>query len=341
MRIGDSRSYSFLAKSFDGGAAGRTPAQVHRMPRFAAVCLFLLMCCLGPASAATNCTLVNLMPAYWQALDGVDPALAMRSKVIEPHPDLYNDNFVQIPVDSGWVTELTRERIYADAHRSSIDAAANYLADNVPRYMSEFQKTFPDFRCDFTFYIAPSFGHMDGSAGLVNGRHRIIFAPDVIPRLHELGQLKILIDHETFHVYHHQATGAFGVDEQAVPTIESALWSEGLATFVSWRLNPDVSLDEALLQPGIPEGARAHMSAITAELLADLGARNAAVYVRYFEGGKPRGGVPARAGYYVGLLIAQRLGRRFTLRQLAHLQGPQLHEFIVVELKRLGRSGTR
>jgi hypothetical protein len=201
--------------------------------------------CLVPANAITSCTVVDLMPAFWQALAGNDPAAQMRTTVIDPHPDLYNDKYVRLPTTADWENKLSGERTYDEAHRQEVTAAEQYLSANVPGYMQEFRRTFPDYRCDFTFYIAPSFGNMDGSAATVNGQHRIIFAPDVIPRYHKLNELKVLIDHETFHIYHHQATGVFGADEEAIPTIEAALWSEGLATFVSWRMNSGVSLEKA------------------------------------------------------------------------------------------------
>jgi len=293
---------------------------------------------LVPASAATDCTVVDLMPPFWQALAGKDPAAQMRTAVIDPHPELYNDNYVRLPTAAKWEDKLAHEKTYDQAHRLEVTAAEQYLAANVPRYMQEFRQTFPDYRCDFTFYIAPSFGSMDGAAATVNGQHRIIFAPDVIPRLHKLNELKVLIDHETFHIYQHQVTGVFGATEEVIPTMEEALWGEGLATFVSWRMNPAVSLDVALLQPGIPEGARAHMPAIATELLTHLEERDESTYARYFEAGKPPDGYPPRAGYYVGVLIAQNLSKRYTLRQLAHLKGSVLHSAIVSELQQLRRS---
>ena len=307
----------------------------HFVIRAMVLLLLFSLQSLALASAATSCSVVDLMPPFWDALAAKDPAAQMRAAVIDPHPDLYNDNYVRIPSGQKWDDELARERTYVDAHRPEITAAEQYLTQNVPRYMQEFRETFPDYRCDFTFYVAPSFGHMDGSAAIVNGQHRIIFAPDVIPRLHKLDELKVLIDHETFHIYHHQASGVFGAEEQAVPMIEAALWSEGLATLVSWRMNPSVTLDIALLQPGIPERARTHMPAIAAELLANLEERNESTYARYFEGSHPPEGYPPRAGYYVGFLIAQDLSNRYSLGQLAHLKGPPLHDAIVSSLQRL------
>jgi len=288
-----------------------------------------------PVHAAVDCTIVDLMPSFWQALADKDAPTRMRTVVIDPHPDLYNDKYVDVPNDASWPDDLARDKSYVEGHRAEVNAAEQFLVTNVPRYMREFRKTFPDYRCDFTFYIAPSFGHMDGSAATVNGQHRIIFAPDVIPRLHKLDDLKVLIDHETFHIYHHQATGVFGAGEEAIPTIESALWGEGLATYVSWRMNPSVTLDTALLQPGIPEGTKPYLQNVASELLARLQEKNESDYARFFMGGKPRDAFPRRAGYYVGFLIADHLSKRYNLTELAHLDGSAVHNEIVSELQRL------
>jgi hypothetical protein len=299
----------------------------------------LSLLCFFAATARAQCAVVDLMPAFWHALAAPDPAAGVRAAVIAPHPDLYNDDYVRLPSGADWDNKLFRESNYDETHRREVTAAEHYLAANVPRYMREFRRTFSDYRCDFTFYIAPSFGAMDGSAATVNGQHRIIFAPDVIPRYHRLNEIKVLIDHETFHIYHHQATGVFGASAEATPTLEVSLWSEGLATFVSWRMNPGVSLDVALLQPDIPAGARPHISAIARDLLEHLEERNASVFAHYFEGGAQPTGYPPRAGYYVGVLIAEQLSKRYTWYQLAHLKGAALHAAISAQLQQL--SATR
>ena len=106
--------------------------------------LLLSVHVLAPASAADRCALVDLMSPCWRASATNDPVAQMRTSVVE-------------------------------AHRPEIEAAEQYLAANVPHFMQEFCKSFPDFRCNFTFYIAPSFGNMDGSAVVVNDQYRIIF----------------------------------------------------------------------------------------------------------------------------------------------------------------------
>jgi uncharacterized protein YjaZ len=302
--------------------------------------LFVSISCLqvfAAAHAATACSFVDLMPAFWQALGAADAAAQMRTKVVDPHPDLYNELLITVPAREDWESTFSSEKTYDDAHRAEVAAAEQYLVANAPKYMAQFGHTFPDYRCDFTFYIAPSFGNLDGSAATVGGKYLIVFAPDFIPRIHALSDLKILIDHETFHVYHHQATGVFGAAEQ-LPTIEEALWSEGLATFVSWRMNPRVSLDTALIQPGLAEAARPHLQSMVAELRQHLGEQHEATYGRFFQGGNAPEGCPSRAGYYIGFLIAQDLSKRYSLQQLARLKGDELHEAMVAELDRIGAS---
>jgi hypothetical protein len=293
----------------------------------------------GTVAAGTGCQVVDLMPQFWKALDGQDAAAKLRATVVDQYPDLYNDDYVSVPLGAKWEELVRRDRAYVDGHRSEVQEAEGYLTAHVRQYMDAFRGTFPDYRCDFVFYIAPSFGRMDGAAGFVKGQHRIVFAPDVIPRYHKLSQLKVLIDHETFHIYHHQATSVFGASADAVPPTEEALWGEGLATFVSWRMNPGVSLDIALLQPGIPEGASPHLAAIARDLLQHLQEKDEATYNHYFVASRQPEGYPPRAGYYVGFLIAQKLALRYTLPELAKLKGRQLTDVITQELRELVTAG--
>jgi hypothetical protein len=277
------------------------------------------------AIGSGDCELFDLMPAFWKSLETDDAAVRIRASVIDPHPELYNPNYVAVPSGRDWDKTVSRERAFVEAHRREVKGVETYLVENVPRLMREFQARFPDYRCDFPFYIAPSFGGMDGAAAFIGGKHRIIFAPDVIPRFHNLEELRVLIDHETFHIYHHQATGTFGATNEAVPTIFAALWGEGLATFVSWRMNPDVDLDTALLQRGIPDAAKARLPAIARELLAHLDEKDLPTFNHYFVAGTQPPGFPPRAGYYAGVLLAQEFATHLTLGQMAHLTGESFH----------------
>ena len=300
------------------------------------LCLLFLLGAV--VDTASKCQVVDLMPEFWQSLESNDAGARMQAALIRAHPDVYNDELVKLPTDERWAEEIQRERTYAQTHRTEVNATEDYLSSQVEPIMAQFQQAFPDYRCDYPFYIAPSFGRMDGAAALFRGHHLIIFAPDVIPRYHELSELKVLIDHETFHIYHHQATGVYGASEEPIPTIIEALWGEGLATFVSWRMNPGVSLDMALLQPGIAEGAKPHLAQIATDLAAHLDQKDEATFRRYFVAGRQTDDEPPRAGYYVGVLVAQDLATRYTLSQLAHLNGATLHAAVAAELGRIAQA---
>lgn len=288
------------------------------------------------ATTAQMCKIIDLMPAFWRALHGPAPAQALRATIVVPNPDLYNVNYVALPAGQVAWDKLVRADIaYVDSHRVQVLTAANYLRTQAPGVMSEFAQRFPEFRCDFPFYIAPTFGRMDGAAAFVDGHHRIVFAPDVAPRYHTLPQLRVLVDHETFHVYHHQRSGVYGATADAIPPTLSALWSEGLAVYASWLMNPHASLDDVLLQPGIPAAATPHLQAIARDLLANLDGSSEAVYGRYFMGGAQPAGYPSRTGYYVSLLIARKLGEGHGLREMAGWRGAPLRARIAVVLREL------
>ncbi len=302
--------------------------------------LLVLCRCPVPVEAAEHCVVVDLMPEFWRVLSSDHSIEHLHSALIDAHPDIYNAHVVSLPIGIKWTSKWNSEEQYDRTHRAEIYSADDYLSANIPGYMREFQQTFADYRCNFTFYIAPSFGNMDGTAVSVNGIDSILLAPDVIPRFHKLHALKVLIDHETFHIYHHQATGEFGAFAEAIPTIGEALWSEGLATFVSWRMSPGIRLDIALLQPGIAERAAVHVPTIANELLAHLDERDESTFKRFFVSGNEPEGYPPRAGYYLGLLICEDLSNRYSLQKLAHLRGPVLHAWLVAELRRLSKPKT-
>lgn len=167
------------------------------------VCQGLCLLCLAGAAAgdaAARCQVVDLMPEFWRALESDDAGASIQATLIRSYPDVYNDELVKLPTDARWAEEVQRERTYAQAHRKELNATEDYLSARVEPIMAQFQQAFPDYRCDYPFYIAPTFGRMDGGAALIHGHHLIVFAPDVIPRYHQLSDLKVLIDHETFHI---------------------------------------------------------------------------------------------------------------------------------------------
>jgi hypothetical protein len=211
----------------------------------------------------------------------------------------------------------------------------------IPQAAVKLRAVFPDFACDFTIYLAPTFGRMDGGGRIVAGRPALIFGVDTMASVETPDQLPVLFAHELFHRYHAQSAG-FGDDDNEKAPVWRTLWTEGLATYVSARLNPDRPLAEALLLPRDLEAqARPVLPRLAGELAARLDAVDPAFVGEYFEYGdataKARG-VPWRAGYYVGYLVARDLARSHSLFALAHLEGEPLRRAIGESLARLATS---
>lgn len=211
---------------------------------------------------------------------------------------------------------------------SALDATLRrVLVDTAAR----FANAFPDFRCDFPIWIAPTFGQLDGAGRVVAGKPSLILGPDVIARFETDDQLPVFVSHELFHRYHFEAAG-FSDDLAERDLLWRALWAEGLATYVSAQLNPARPLADALLLPrDLQQKADPLVPALAAELARSLDDIDPAVFSLFFEYGDAHAkqqGRPWRSGYYLGYLVAQRLGAHRTLSELAHLQGPALRREI-------------
>ena len=211
-----------------------------------------------------------------------------------------------------------------DAGLQARDAALQRALATVA---GNFAAAFADFRCDFPIYITPTFGHMDGAGRVIAGQPALVLGPDVIGQFETDEQLPVFLTHELFHRYHFQAAG-FSDDLAERDLIWRTLWAEGLATYVSARQNPARPLADALLLPrDLQARADPLVPALAAAIAPALDRVDADVFGRFFSYGDPtaqRLGQPWRSGYYLGYLVAQRLGEHRTLAELAHLQGPAL-----------------
>jgi len=108
-------------------------------------------------------------------------------------------------------------------------------------------------------------------------------------------------------------------------------------------MTPGATVDSALIAPrSLAEKARPHVPAIARNLLAHLGRPDHDTYTLLFTyGGREavRRGLPWRAGYYVGFLVAQDLGRNRSLPTLARLSGNALEREIEASLRHLAAGG--
>jgi hypothetical protein len=200
----------------------------------------------------------------------------------------------------------------------------------VPKLAKRFVSAFPDFRCNFPIYLTATFGILDGAGRIVAGRPSMVVGVDTVSGYESVSQLPVFFSHELFHRYHYQAAG-FSDDLSEKDLIWRSLWAEGLATYVSAKLNPAKSLAEVLLQRDLEARSQPLLPKMAVQLAAALDQMDSKIYGKFFQYGDPeaeRSGWPSRAGYYVGYLVAQHLARRHSLAELPHLKEPILRREI-------------
>lgn len=186
-------------------------------------------------------------------------------------------------------------------------AVAGQLADA----QADFARTFPDSTAMPPIYLLHSLNEMDGGTRELGGRTVLVFGADVIARTHrDDANERPFFEHELFHVYHAPRFGA-------CKPLWCALWEEGLATYVAARLNPGATDDELLLPAADMARIKAGQAAAVCAIRSLALSEQEDGYRKLFNGGSNLPGLPERAGYFVGYLVAERLGERRTLAELA------------------------
>lgn len=272
--------------------------------------------------------IVDVMPAFWRFWDEVRDADAatrvrrFRERVLEPHREAYA-NFAGIPDDAELARYLTQvERLLPRMH-----AVGDTFLASFDHHLRTFVRTFPDMDWDGTVCFFPNFGVTDAGTGRVDGKIWLVFGMDTIAAQHGPGtDLTTLFHHELFHVHHDHLHAEWAGKNRSRGEIPLwwLLWCEGLATHVSRALNPHASLAQALLSPTLAPQAAPRLAPLAADLRRRLDTGDPAVVGDYLSASPRTPDIPPRAGYYVGLRVAERIGERRSLRALARLGGPPL-----------------
>jgi hypothetical protein len=303
------------------------------------------LACSAPAVARPDCRMVDAYDAFaaladkTAALPPDQQVQALRQIYLAQYRDLYAPTVMPLPsgpeLDALALKAMKREREHPQWR--GFDAELGHSFEAVAR---RFTDTFPDFRCDFTVYKTETFGFMDGAGRDVGGRPSLVFGVDTIAQYWTPAALPVFLSHELFHRYHFQVAG-FSDDLAERDLIWRSLWAEGLATYASARLNPANPLGDALIMPrDLDAQARPFVPQMAAELLAAADTVDAKTFGKFFVGGSQQAkrlGWPSRSGYYLGYLVAEDLGRRHSLAELAHMKGPALRAEIGEALARLSK----
>lgn len=324
--------------------------QSSRYPIWAAGFALVAALAFHPTPASADvCHYENLMPEFF--------AFRARTKDLAPearagkfmtefaakHPAFYGDKDVFKSPDDVKKASL---RLLDPAHPEAfpgfppltderLRAVANTVESDFAGAQTEFLKSFPDFRCEEQVAFGPSFLHFDGhdyKDG--HGQAHMLFGVDAIAALHGPEDMPAFYAHELFHIYHRQVMGKAAPPDDLVWW---SLWEEGLATYVSQRLNPKLDAQHVLWFPRdmVQRMQAPGVTVRAAQLL--LGDFDKAGGTNWFDTKQGTDGMPPRAGYYMGYLLARELGKDHPLAWLAHLPPDQVkqhaHEFLEAQAK--------
>jgi len=284
-------------------------------------------------STATNppapgaCDVTDLMPAfwaYWDVAKGLSRAEQVRlfqRRLIGAHGAVYKGVFENVPKP---VPQIVGESLDGmPAIEAGMRELSGRLSAVLPRQIARFREAFPMFRCGTAVYFLYSAGAFDGATRDVSGKEALMFGLDMIARLKE--PLSPLFAHELFHVYH----------AERIPKAPEAfywnMWEEGLASYVSRKLNPD---EQACCLPPAPP-VDAALPKILAGALGRLDSEKPEEYRPYFLGGPNPLDIPERSGYLLGYRIAAEAGKTRSLEELADLQPADVRRLVESGLRRM------
>ena len=176
-------------------------------------------------------------------------------------------------------------------------------------------------------YLVHSLGEFDGGMRTLGGNGYLMFGADMMAEIYADKAIQPFFHHELFHLYHSRT-----FDD--CDAVWCSLWSEGLATYVSHRMNPGSTDAELLLTSPVPLRAAVEdnrMEALCA-VAARLDSTERVDNMALFSSGKLNERLPSRFGYYVGYLVAQDLGRTRGLKELAAYSGEEVRPLIDTSL---------
>ncbi|MEM6993313.1 MAG: hypothetical protein AAF721_22565 [Myxococcota bacterium] len=285
--------------------------------------------------------------AFWDAHEG-DPleqqVEAFVRDVVPAHPELYTADVIGLdpsqPHEAALRARLTMMLPKIAARIDEVRATHRELRRDLAQYERSFLASFDDFRYEGRVIVLGAVGGFDGATRTIDGELALLFGVDGMTLYHPEGTNPApFFHHELFHIYHQQRLAPAGIDLDADPTIAMALWIEGLAVYVSRELNEGATPEDMLLNPAMIAETQARLPELTAELRAKARSTDEAAYADFFLG-NGSGRVPERCGYYVGLLVAERLGETRDLETLAGMHGETLVGEIEAALRELGEASS-
>ena len=319
-----------------------SPVQGKRMIRgFAVAALLAALAIAPPTTAQTGpdmplADLTDDFDRVWNEtaqLPDATRATAFKAAFAKVLPGFYDEQRFGIAAAQYDARLLQKLKEYPD-RRAGIARVAGSLESLFTPARTKFEAEFGPMVGYPPIYLVNSLGEFDGGTRDLPEGVRLLFGADVIDQIYKTTPIQPFFHHELFHIVHNRTF-------PDCPQLWCNLWSEGLAVYVSARLNPDA--DDAALLLTIPVPLRAavedHRQEAVCAVRARLDSTERRDYAPLFNGGvKPISpNLPPRFAYYVGYRIAEDVGHGRTLKELAALGQAQVRPLIEQSLAKMAR----
>ena len=287
----------------------------------------------------------NFMPdfwSFWSAASNKSPKEQQKSwqtLYIEPHAAVFADLARPCTND---LNDATLQKEYFPTLAEFIPAI-HALDASIPGIIADtrrsFVRAFPDMHWEGDIYIMAAGGCFNGRSQKIQGREALLLGLDNIVEQHETN-LTPLLHHELFHRYHH---AFFAFEPERDEPLWTRLWAEGMATYVSRRLNPAAAnMDTLSIEDPQVKVLEDREQIIAADFLSHFDSMSQKDASPYFLDDQSKDEkIPARAGYYLGLRVAEQLGRHYSLQEMAHWNRAQAEPHILAALSELEKKGSR
>ncbi len=261
----------------------------------------------------------NLASAFlqlWETIESKsvdEQVVAVKENFLPQFPEFYEYKI------KNWKKpkeELKKEITKFPKIKNEFAEKTRQITINLDSALQTFVAAFPDMHRNFEVYITHSFGEMDGGSRTIDGTDYFILGIDGMVQYHKGFDSEIpFFHHELFHVYHSQHMK----EEKA---LWAALWAEGLATYVSKKLNPESTLKDLMLD--LPEGMvreiENDIDFYWKDLRKKLRSTAEGDYREYFLLSSQKGRITIRSGYYLGYLLAKEVAKTKTLSEMAKMK---------------------
>lgn len=286
----------------------------------------------------------DVFPTLWSAYDGapqpneLDRVTYAVDQVVRAFPQLFQANVIGIgrrtPKERTLNDRLSFYLPILVRNREEVRRFSDKSRSALSRYAASFRQHFPDFSWRGTVYMTLSLGAFDGGLRRVAAKLELLFGIDRIVELHGSdADLGPLFHHELFHLYHGQFDS--NQDRSDDRTVGDSLWSEGLAVYVSKRLNPKSSHRALLIPDDLLQRGQAQIRSLATELRSKLSSKSPQDYRDFFLVASTRKDIPPRAGYFVGLRVAETVAQKVSLSEMVRLRGKKLSIVIDKALRAL------